>query len=281
MSRLSIKTQTLRNLAIKSKNQCAFPGCSHPILNSFDDYIAELCHIEAAEPGGQRYNPGQSDEDRRSIENLLFMCHAHHKETDNVVVYTVARLREIKKQHESLPDVVFNQEILLEAIEKVQLEQLAVKNMLTSSGQALSISNSYSIVGPELAESWTPENGRFYETKTGVRGKFIYMMRDGWLHIEQTLEDGHVGYYEVNEQGDVRHTTLPYPISEYRVIIPEKLILSRERLGSSCGTHAVKTILKWSIGSVTEHFIGTQFSGVDCNARCVINQAERTISVLA
>lgn len=138
----------------------------------------------------------------------------------------------------------------------------------------------YPINGPELAESWTPETGRFYESRTGEKGKFRYMMQDGWLHIEQTLEDGAVGYYEINEEGSTRETKLPYPISEYRVVIPDELILSKKRIRSECGTHAVETTLKWSKGTVTEHFIGTTFNGVECSARCAINQVERTISIV-
>jgi hypothetical protein len=80
MTRRAIEKNVLRNLGIRSKNKCAFPGCDHPVLNANDEYIAELCHIEAAEPGGERYNPQHSDDDRRAYENLLFLCHAHHVE---------------------------------------------------------------------------------------------------------------------------------------------------------------------------------------------------------
>src|SRR2546423_15165752 len=106
MARWAIPKSVLRDLSIVSKNKCAFPGCDHPILNLAGDYVAELCHIEAAEPGGPRFNPTQSDQERVSRDNLLFLCHAHHKETDNESVYTVARLKEIKRTHEILPAVV-------------------------------------------------------------------------------------------------------------------------------------------------------------------------------
>ena len=115
MSRLAIKKETLRNLAIRSKNQCAFPGCDHLVLNADGVYVAELCHIEAASPGGQRYNQSQTDEDRRSISNLLFLCHQHHKVTDDESEYSVSMLQKMKNKHEALPDVVFNSELLLSA----------------------------------------------------------------------------------------------------------------------------------------------------------------------
>ncbi|MCV5665275.1 hypothetical protein OFN50_40250, partial [Escherichia coli] len=75
--------------------------------------------IEAAEKGGERYNENQTDEERRAESNLLFLCHAHHKETDNVAQYTVDVLKEMKRQHESLPEVVFNADLLLQKVQLV------------------------------------------------------------------------------------------------------------------------------------------------------------------
>ena len=101
MARQSIKQDVLRELYMKSGNICAFPDCNHPIMNSDGVYVAQLCHIEAASPKGQRYNPLQTDEERAGYDNLLLMCYRHHKETDDVSVYTVKKLQDIKKDHEA------------------------------------------------------------------------------------------------------------------------------------------------------------------------------------
>lgn len=279
MSRLPIRKEALRDLAILSKNKCAFPGCDHPILNLQGVYIAELCHIHAAEPGGQRYNPAQTDEERRAPENLLFLCHQHHKETDDEARYPLERLREIKRAHEALPAVVFNLDLLLRRIEEVLSEQATIRKILETA-PSTSPDETYSLVGPGLQESWTPEIGRFYENWTGPTTKFKYMMRDGWLHVEQQLEEGVIAYYEVNEEATVRNSRLPYPINEYRVVIPADLVLRTDEIPSGVGTRAIRTTLKWSKGTVTEHFVGNQFAGVDCGARCSIDQRARTITVL-
>ena len=160
-------------------------------------------------------------------------------------------------------------------------EQSRIRKILEQKPQFGEPAPSYAIVGPELREAWTPETGRFYETKTGRNTAFKFMIRDGWLHIEQQLEDGAKAYYEVNERGSVRKSSLPYPINEYRVVIPENLILSREKVSSTVGTHAIRTHLKWSFGIVTEHFLGGSLAGVDCDARCSIDQENRTITVIA
>lgn len=280
MSRLAIKKEALRDLAIRSKNQCAFPGCDHLVLNTDGVYVAELCHIEAASPGGQRYNPHQTDEDRRSVSNLLFLCHQHHKITDDELEYSVSMLQNMKRKHEALPEVVFNSELLLQRLNEVLNEQHVIRNILQNNPEKPFNTGSYKIVGPELQEAWTPEVGRFYNTSTGPNTWFKYMMRDGWLHVEQRLEDGAIAYYEVDEEGNVRNSRMPYPLSEYRIVIPESLVLNRSRISSSLGTHAIETTLKWSKGIVVEHFNGDILVGFNSHKGCSINQKSRIITIL-
>jgi len=64
-------------------------------------FVGEICHIEAAEEGGERFNASQSNEQRRAFENLLLMCHRHHVKTDDVDAFPVAKLKEMKQRHEA------------------------------------------------------------------------------------------------------------------------------------------------------------------------------------
>ena len=100
MSRLAPKGETIRRLFALSGNLCAFTDCKHKLVNDKGALITQVCHIEAAEEGGERYNKDQSDEERRGFENLMVMCLPHHVETDNVVKYTVPVLKEMKAAHE-------------------------------------------------------------------------------------------------------------------------------------------------------------------------------------
>lgn len=100
MSRLSPRTDALRALFARSGNRCAFPGCTAPLINERNQFIAQVCHIEAAEDGGERFNKNQTDEERRQYENLLILCYPHHVETNNVTAYPVKRLLEIKAAHQ-------------------------------------------------------------------------------------------------------------------------------------------------------------------------------------
>jgi hypothetical protein len=102
MARIAPTRETLIALFAKSGNVCSFPGCTHELVTSRNIFVGQVCHIEAANPGGQRFNPNSTDEQRRSFENLLLLCYRHHKETDDVGAYDVESLCAIKHQHESM-----------------------------------------------------------------------------------------------------------------------------------------------------------------------------------
>ena len=101
MARRAVTRETLIALFAKSGNVCAFPGCTHELVTSRNLFVGQICHIEAANPGGQRYNPSSTDEDRRSFGNLLLMCYRHHRETDDEAAFSAQSLRAMKSTHES------------------------------------------------------------------------------------------------------------------------------------------------------------------------------------
>ncbi|MFN3665140.1 MAG: hypothetical protein ACK4S0_03215, partial [Sediminibacterium sp.] len=117
MSRLSIKIDVLRRLFAYSANQCAFPDCTEELVTNDGIYVGEICHIEAASEGGPRYNEFQSDEDRRKFENLVLLCHKHHRISDK---YDIEWMRKIKYDHESKQKQDF--EISDELIESILYE---------------------------------------------------------------------------------------------------------------------------------------------------------------
>lgn len=107
--RLAPTSQTLRELFLRSGNLCAFPDCGHLMMNENGVFIGQLCHIEGAEEGGERFNPQMSNEDRRAPGNLMLMCYAHHQETNNVAKFPTEKMQSMKQDHErrfSRPDRV-------------------------------------------------------------------------------------------------------------------------------------------------------------------------------
>lgn len=97
-----ITGKTIKRLYALSGNQCAFPNCNISLLSSGSEInFSNICHIEAAEPGGQRYNSTSNDNERRSYENLMLLCANHHLETNDVLLYTEANLQGMKRNHEA------------------------------------------------------------------------------------------------------------------------------------------------------------------------------------
>ncbi|UKY36969.1 hypothetical protein [Pantoea dispersa] len=101
MSRLNPKSTTLRTLFLRSGNQCSFPECNIELINSYGQYVGNVCHIEAAEKGGERFNASQTDEERRSYNNLILLCANHHLITNDEKAYTVQVLQSMKSNHEN------------------------------------------------------------------------------------------------------------------------------------------------------------------------------------
>lgn len=103
--RLPLLQSTIQRLYSRSGNICAFPGCEERFFLTEDaENISNICHIESAKPGGQRFNPSQTNEDRRHYDNLILLCANHHKTTDDIKTYTVEVLKSMKREHEDLID---------------------------------------------------------------------------------------------------------------------------------------------------------------------------------
>lgn len=120
----------MKKLFALSGNRCAFPDCDKILVDEHDNIFAQICHIEAAEPGGVRYNPNQTDEERRSFDNLILLCANHHIESNNVKIWTVEKLKNIKYDHEKLflknefriSDKVANKALYFDLLENVETE---------------------------------------------------------------------------------------------------------------------------------------------------------------
>jgi len=93
--------KTLKRLFGLSGNICAFPDCNALLVNTKNALDSNICHIEAANEGGERYNNLMSDEARADYSNLVLLCRQHHEITDDVSIYTVDVLKDLKQKHES------------------------------------------------------------------------------------------------------------------------------------------------------------------------------------
>ena len=77
--------QTRWKLYGLTANTCAFPGCSNDIF-SLDHkriLLGQAAHIKGQTDLSARFDPKQSEEDNRSIDNLIGMCGVHHPIIDH------------------------------------------------------------------------------------------------------------------------------------------------------------------------------------------------------
>ena len=90
--------KTIKRLFALSGNQCAFPNCNKVLVNQNNALDSNICHIEAANSDGERYNLNMSDKERADYDNLILLCREHH----DVTKYTVDVLQNMKKNHEQI-----------------------------------------------------------------------------------------------------------------------------------------------------------------------------------
>src|SRR5271166_211582 len=101
MGKPSVPTQ--KHLFAISGNRCAFRGCQQRLVDEASKKVtAKICHIKGNRSGSARYDPGQTEDDRQSFDNLIVMCPIHHDVIDaDSEVYTVEALLKIKAEHEA------------------------------------------------------------------------------------------------------------------------------------------------------------------------------------
>ena len=135
--------KTLKNLFALSGNQCAYPGCVNPVVESATGCSPELvtgriCHIHAVGKKGPRRKPGLTQKDLNSPENLILLCANHHAIVDGQhESYPAEEIKRWKRDHEDkmrnrglsgsgtvAPDSFFRMQASAEFVDKKIQEEL-------------------------------------------------------------------------------------------------------------------------------------------------------------
>lgn len=98
-----ISETTKKLLYANSGNSCAM--CNATLILDNSSNASEICHIEAVNEDGARYNPNLTDEYVNSYENLILLCPRCHTIVDdkqNIQIYSVEFLKRLKHSHENL-----------------------------------------------------------------------------------------------------------------------------------------------------------------------------------
>ncbi|EFC9762301.1 hypothetical protein ACYYMC_000242 [Escherichia coli] len=107
--RHNFSSDTVRKLAERAAYICSNPKCNRitvgPDQNpSKSTKTGVAAHIAAASPNGPRYDMSQSERDRKSISNAIWLCATCSVLIDknNGTAYEAPELKKWKKDHESL-----------------------------------------------------------------------------------------------------------------------------------------------------------------------------------
>lgn len=92
--------KTLKRLFGLACNRCSFPDCEEIMSDAHSAKNSNICHIEAANDGGERWNANMTNVQRADYDNLILLCVRHHDITNDVAKYTVAVLKKMKETHE-------------------------------------------------------------------------------------------------------------------------------------------------------------------------------------
>lgn len=99
---------TIRKAAGRVGYRCSFPGCPNATIGASMENTSKTsitgvaAHICAAAEGGPRYNKNMTIEERRGVENCIWLCQTHSKLIDtDVNTYTVEVLHQWKSAAEA------------------------------------------------------------------------------------------------------------------------------------------------------------------------------------
>ena len=136
------KPSTVKRLFARSRNHCAFPGCSTPIVEDSGVVTGIICHIKARNRGGPRFDAKQTVEERHAFENLLLLCSRHSKIIDSQpTAYPVELLQEIKEIHEKDGNI----EISKKDSEAVDLLLQEYRMIYVAPGSSVSVGSAQTI----------------------------------------------------------------------------------------------------------------------------------------
>ena len=102
----SYSQTTLKILFALSRNECAEPSCTNPVILAKTEYdeeavSAQIAHIYAINDDGPRGKPNLTQEERNHHRNLLLLCPTHHVSVDKQYnTYPATLLQEWKRDHE-------------------------------------------------------------------------------------------------------------------------------------------------------------------------------------
>lgn len=220
MARDDFTAETKKRLAQRAAGRCSYPGCDIlcwlPGTQPNDTYsLGVAAHIKAASPSGARYDNTQTSEERKHIDNAIYLCqnHAHQIDQDEES-YCVEKLLDYKNKHESqirgetdgtwvLPgiSIVKNLGISISANSQQYITESDIGNIVE---HTLSITNSsdfeYKRIGFNLTYPEFVEKPVIEDSPPGYSSRIYYELEDWSVSVKGT---GSVNIPEIKYHGSL------------------------------------------------------------------------------
>lgn len=108
-NRVDFPLKVRQAVALRAGYRCSFPGCGNATVGPSEESptasanVGNAAHIAAAAPGGRRYDPSMTVEQRSSIANAIWMCVLHATLIDrDEATYSTDVIKGWKTTHEKL-----------------------------------------------------------------------------------------------------------------------------------------------------------------------------------
>lgn len=189
-NRDDFSSDTKKRLASRVSYMCSFPGCPAITIGPSEDSCDGVsntgvaAHICAAAPGGKRYDSTMTPDQRKSIENGIWLCQTHSKLIDtDAETYTVEKLHQWKKDAEerartAIADINYFSDYYSRFGENISFLQENIDSMLTD--------GNYDLLNHFLDNYKTPFTDKYNELIW--RYRVIYDIHCNQAHIEIDLQ---------------------------------------------------------------------------------------------
>jgi len=129
---MAITQKSIKLLWSNAAGICSFVDCNERLTvgeagNFAPHTLGEMAHIKGENPGSNRYDKSQSNEERDDYRNLILLCPAHHTLIDkpeNEERFTVELLHKMKVSHETRIANVLD-ELEIETLDQLK-DQLSI-----------------------------------------------------------------------------------------------------------------------------------------------------------
>lgn len=217
MARKPVPFAIQKKLLLLSVNTCCFEECNTKLYDiKTDTTYGEVCHINAVNSTGARFDSTLTQEQINSLDNLIMLCSDHHKTIDsNSVRYSAEYLKKIKNQHEEK----YGKLLGLSDGETASEAELNIKKLLREIERIFDSKKDYEL----------PEKNRYNNEPNYIERKLIPNHIDDTINEEfslielikkenrivilgamgkgKSVELNHLAYFHSNDESEL------YPIS--------------------------------------------------------------------